>query len=71
MSSMPNTKAEMQASEDAYVLVRTEQLKTEAAEIRKSPKRFNAAIKHIMKENEERRKAVQKEKAARASAVKK
>jgi len=45
-------------------------LKTECAEIRKNPKRFAAAIKHIKKENEERRKAMQKENAARDRAVK-
>lgn len=62
---------EQKASEDAYTLIRCEQLKTEAAEIRRSPSRFAAAIKHIKKENEERRKAMQKENAARQSAVKK
>ena len=65
------TKAEYQASEDAYDLVYFEQLTVKTAEIRKSPKRFDAAVKHIRKENEERRKAMQKEDMARASATKK
>lgn len=68
---MLETKAEQKASQDAYTLIRYEQLKTESAEVRKSPKRFAAAIKHIKKENEERRKAIQKENKQRASAMKK
>lgn len=65
------TKVEYQASEDAYDLVYFEQLKVKTTEIRKSPKRFAAAVKHIKKENEERRKAMEKENIARASATKK
>lgn len=68
---MTETKAEMKAGEDAYTLVYFQQLKTEDAEIRKSPSRFAAAVKHIKKENEERRKAMQKENEARAIAMKK
>lgn len=64
------TKAEMQAESDAYDLVHCEQLKTKCAEIRSNSKRFAAAVKHIMKENEERQKAVKKENAARDRAVK-
>ena len=71
VSDMPETKAEQKAAEDAYTLIRFEQLKTESAEIRKNAKRFSAAVAHIKKENEERRRAMQKENAARASAVKK
>lgn len=67
---MPQTKAQMQASEDAYTLVHSEQLKTQATEIRNSTSRFAAAVKHIKKEKEERRKAMQKENEARSSAVK-
>ncbi len=59
-----------QAREDAYTLVRAEELKTETNKIRKSPKRFAAAVKIIKKENEERRRAIQKETAARSAAVK-
>lgn len=65
------TKAQQEASNDAYELVYFEQLKVKTTEIRKSPKRFTAAVKHIKKENEERRKAMQKENMARASATKK
>ena len=71
VASMPETKAEMKASEDAYTLVRFQQMKSEDAEVRNSPGRFAAAVKHIKKENEERRKAIQKENAARQSAVQK
>lgn len=68
--AMPMSKAQVQASDDAYTLVYFQQLKTKDAEIRKDSKRFDAAVKHIKKENEERRKAMQKENEARASAVK-
>lgn len=68
---MPETKAERQASEDAWELVRCEQSKVKAKEIRANPKRFAAAVKHLKKENEERRKAMQKENTAREKAVKK
>lgn len=67
---MTMTKAEEKASSDAYDLVRYQELKTLDAEIRKAPKRFAAAVKHIMKENAERRKAIQEENAVRDRAVK-
>ena len=61
--------AMMQAQDDAYTLIQCEVYKTKAAEIRANNKRFNAAVKHIKKENAERRKAMQKENAARSKAV--
>jgi len=65
------TKAQQQVSSDAYDLAYFEMLKNKTTEIRKSPNRFAAAIKYIKKENEELRKAMQKENVQRDKAMKK
>ena len=70
MPESPKITAAQRADQDAYTLVRFQEMKDENAVIRKDTKRFNAAVKVIKKENEDRRKAMKKTNAARSEAVK-
>ena len=67
--AQPQISKEERANSDAYSLVRAEESRIEAQEIRKDPKRFAAAVAQIKKENKERKEAMKKEMAARSKAV--